>query len=309
MPDIQIADRRLRVSAGSNLLDELLAAGLPINYSCRSGHCQSCLVRSQPGAAPQAAQASLSPAMQAEGWLLACQCNVQQDLHLSLYDPATDGLPAHIEELTQLNALVLRLRVRPARALRFHPGQHLVIWLPCGTARTFSIASQAGSPLLEFHLQQRPGSQFGERLQHLGVGAQCYLGSPSGHLHYQPDWQDRPLLLLSRGTGLAPLQAIARDALQQGHTAGITLWHWQRGEQPCYLQDELEQLAKAHPNLQLALRQRQHFEADLQRLRVPSRRTLALACGSQTFVERLGRPLFMAGLSRTQVLHEVFTRR
>ncbi len=309
MPDIQIADRRLRVPAGSNLLDQLLAAGLPINYSCRSGHCQSCLIRAEPGLAPAAAQASLSPAMQAEGWLLACQCAVQQDLRLSLYDPASDGLPAQIEELTPLTAGVLRLRVRPARALRFHPGQHLVIWLPCGTARTFSIASQTDRLILEFHLQQRPGGQFGERLLQLGVGAQCYLGSPSGHLHYQPDWQDRPLLLLARGTGLAPLQAIAQDALQQGHTAGITLWHWQRGEQPCYLQEELDQLAKAHTNLQLELRQQDHLETDLRRLRVPSRRTLALACGSQAFVEQLGRPLFMAGLGRAQVLHEVFTQR
>lgn len=309
MFEIHIADRCLDAPAGSNLLDQLLQAGLPISYSCRSGHCQSCLIKAEPGTLPDAAQAPLPAPMQAEGWLLACQCPVEQDLHLRLYDPASDGLPAQIEELTQLAAGVLRLRLRPARPLRFHPGQHLVIWLPCGTARTFSIASQTDSPTLEFHLQQHAGGQFCQRLLQMGVGGQCHLGNASGHLHYQPDWQDRPLLLLARGTGLAPLQAIARDALQQGHSAGITLWHWQRGDEPCYLKDELQALAQLHPGMQLQLRQQQHFESNLRSLRAPSRRTLALLCGSSAFVEQLGKPLFMAGLGRAQILDEVFTRR
>ncbi|MEB3735370.1 2Fe-2S iron-sulfur cluster-binding protein [Halopseudomonas pachastrellae] len=247
MFEIHIADRCLDAPAGSNLLDQLLQAGLPISYSCRSGHCQSCLIKAEPGTLPDAAQAPLPAPMQAEGWLLACQCPVEQDLHLRLYDPASDGLPAQIEELTQLAAGVLRLRLRPARPLRFHPGQHLVIWLPCGTARTFSIASQTDSPTLEFHLQQHAGGQFCHRLLKMGVGGQCHLGNASGHLHYQPDWQDRPLLLLARGTGLAPLQAIARDALQQGHSAGITLWHWQRGDEPCYLKTSSKRWPSSTP--------------------------------------------------------------
>lgn len=309
MFEIHVAGRCLHAPAGSNLLDQLLQAGLPISYSCRSGHCQSCLVRAEHHAVPDQARAPLSPALQAEGWLLACQCPVQQDLHLRLYDPAKDGLPAQIEALTALAAGVLRLRVRPARALRFHPGQHLVIWLPCGTARTFSIASQTDSPILEFHVQQRAGSQFCERLLQLGVGAPCHLGNASGHLYYQADWQDRPLLLLARGTGLTPLQAIARDALHQGHEAGITLWHWQRGEAPCYLQEELDALAQAYPSVHVQLRQQQQLDDDLRRLKAPSRRALALVCGASAFVEQLGRPLFLAGLGRGQVLHEVFAKR
>ncbi|HCB42719.1 MAG TPA: iron-sulfur-binding ferredoxin reductase, partial [Pseudomonas sp.] len=71
MFEIHIADRCLDAPAGSNLLDQLLQAGLPISYSCRSGHCQSCLIKAEPGTVPDAAQAPLPAPMQAEGWLLA----------------------------------------------------------------------------------------------------------------------------------------------------------------------------------------------------------------------------------------------
>ncbi len=70
-----------------------------------------------------------------------------------------------------------------------------------------------------------------------------------------------------------------------------------------------QMMAQSHPGMQLQLRQQHDQETDLRGLRVPSRRALALLCGSSAFVEQLGKPLFMAGLGRAQILDEVFTRR
>jgi ferredoxin-NADP reductase/ferredoxin len=309
MPEIRIRGRCLNAAAGSNLLDVLRQADLPVNWSCRAGQCHSCLIQNLNRADVSPAQQGLSPEQQANGWLLACQCRVEQDLDLHLHDPASDSLPATIEHLETLPGQVIRLQLKPARAIRYQAGQHLVIWLSADLARTFSLASLPGEPLLEFHLQEREGSAFCQALRTLPTGATCYLGAPSGHLGYDPEWHNQPLLLLASGTGLAPLQAIARNALAAGHNAPIQLRHWQRAGAPCYLQAELEHLAAQHPHLHLQLRSHSELEADLRQLKPPGRGTRALICGSPAFVERLRKPLFMAGLSGRQVLDEAFLSR
>lgn len=309
MPELRIKDQQIPVDSGSNLLDALRGAGLPINWSCRAGHCHSCLVQSLGSADLHLAQQGLSPRQQADGWLLACQCRVEQDLQLHLHDPATDGLPATITGLQELPGNILRLQLRPSRALRYQAGQHLLIWLDAALARTFSLASAPDDPLLEFHIQDREGSAFCRTLRAMAVGDTCHLGAASGHLHYDPAWHDTPLLLLGAGTGLAPLQAIARQALAAGHQAPIQLWHWQRGADHCYLEPALRQLAATHPQLQLHLRPRSELASDLRSVKLPGRHSLALVCGSPGFVEQLRKPLFLAGLPGRSILDEAFLSR
>ncbi|MFD1699610.1 iron-sulfur-binding ferredoxin reductase [Halopseudomonas phragmitis] len=310
MPELRIGPQRLQVASGSNLLDELLADGQPVAWSCRSGHCQSCLVQAQPGQAPEAACSELDPEQQAQGWLLACQCQVRQDMDLHLLDPAQDGLPAQISRMEYLAENILLLGLHPERPLRYQAGQHLSLWLDAELARPYSIASLPGEPELQFHLALKAQGQFSQRIQRMNIGERIYLGRANGHCHYQSDWQDRPLLLLGRGTGLSPLQAVARDALKHGHRAAIELWHWHPESGDCYLRSELEKLAQAHPQtLRLHLHPQSQLSSDMASLRLASRHTLALVCGHPEFVEQWRKPLFMAGLPRRQVFDEAFVSR
>lgn len=309
MPDIYLGGQRFNAAPGSNLLDTLLDQGVQIPWSCRSGHCQSCLIQARPEEAPGPAQATLSLQQQQAGWLLACQCPIQQDMHLSLHDPATDGLPARITHMQMLQGEILLLRLHPDRPLRFRAGQHLVIWLDASLGRPYSIASLPADGELEFHLRLHRDGAFSRTIRQRQVGDTLYLGAPAGHFHYDAAWQDTPLLLLGRGTGLAPLQAIARDALQAGHAAPISLWHWSPPETGCYLAEPLEALASAHPQLVLHLRSSAELASDLTQLRLASRKTLALLCGQPAFVEQWRKPLFMAGLPGRQILDEAFISR
>ena len=308
MPEIWIDESCIQAGSGDNLLDTLLAAGHRVPWSCRSGHCQTCLVQALDGQVPEQATAGLAAEQRQSAWLLACQCAVAGDLRIKLHDPARDGLGARITEMQFAGDDVLLLRLRPDRPVRFQPGQHAVIWLDSELGRPYSIASQAGDSHLSFHIRLHPGGAFSTRIQTLQPGDTLYLGAPGGHFHYDPDWQDKPLLLLAAGTGLAPLQAIARHALAGGHQAPIDLYHWD-GEHGCYLKPALEELANAHPELRLHLRARTELAADLTQLKLASRATLALVCGPPAFVEQLRRPLFMAGLPGRQILDEAFLSR
>ncbi|MFN3581516.1 MAG: 2Fe-2S iron-sulfur cluster-binding protein [Pseudomonas sp.] len=308
MPELFLGKQQLHAEQDENLLDCLLRQGQRIPWSCRAGQCQSCLIQARPGEAPESATRQLQPEQQQQGWLLACQCAVQGDMHLHLHDPARDGLPAQITRMDFVEDILI-LRLQPTKALRFKPGQHLLLWLDGGLGRPYSIASQPAEQDISFHLRLHPQGAFSQRIRECRVGDTLHLGAPSGHLHYDPLWHDTPLLLLASGTGLAPLQAIAREALESGHNAPIALWHWSRTGQACYLEQPLQELAAQHPLLQLNLLQGNDPAPDLKALRLASRKTMALLCGHPAFVEQLRKPLFMAGLSGRQILDEAFISR
>ncbi|SDU11709.1 2Fe-2S iron-sulfur cluster-binding protein [Halopseudomonas salegens] len=307
MPEIKLADRQISLPPGSNLLDGLLAAGAQVPYSCRSGHCQTCLLQNHQALADDdPACCNLSPEQRAAGWLLACQCQVTQDLDLHPFDPRHSAVPALITGQTRLADDVLELRLRPRGLLRYFAGQHATLWLDEHLGRSYSIASLPDQGELHFHVRLYPHGAFSQRIQRMDNGQTIYLSNVAGNCHYDPDWHDRPLLLLARGTAVGMLQAIARDALKQGHSAGITLIVWQRSEDSGYWQQSLQSWANQHPTVTYLTTTDAEGDRLLRRRGLVARNTMALVCGSPAFVERQRKPLFMNGLARRQILDEAF---
>lgn len=308
MPDITAAGRSWSVAPGSNLLDALNDAGLRVPYSCRSGSCHACLVRCSGGEPLDQRPGALGEALREQGWRLACQCRVVDDLQIELFDPARDGLPARVQALDWLSPTVLRLRLLPERPLRYAAGQHLVLWTAAGVARPYSLASLPGEePWLEFHLDCRQSGAFSDVARLLQPGDPLRLGElRGGALHYDPDWSQRPLWLLAAGTGLAPLWGVLREALRQHHQGEIQVIHVAHDAAGHYLAEPLRALAAAHPQLQLQLPAASEQAAVLAELRLVSRQTLALLCGSPASVEAFARRLFLIGVPRNQVLADVF---
>lgn len=309
MPEITHGAVTWTVPTGSNLLDALNACGLNVPYSCRAGSCQACLVRCLTGEPEDALPDALDPALRLKGWRLACQCAVTDDIRVSLFDPVSEGLPAVVHGLDWLNDEVLRLRLVPERPLRYQAGQHLVLWTEEGVARPYSLASiPAEDSWLEFHIDCRRPGAFSEAARTLGVGNRLRLGQlHSGALHYDPSWQHRPLLLMASGTGLAPLWGILREALGQQHKGSIRLLHVCRGES--YLQAALTTLVEGYENLAVDVSSPEQLPNSLQAVRLASRQTLALICGSNDFVDACAKRMFMLGLPRGQVFSDAFIAR
>jgi len=311
MPELCVGERCWTVPAGSNLLDALNGGGCSVPYSCRAGSCHACLVRCLDGEPGDALPGALSADKREQGWRLACQCQVEGDLRVAVFDPQHDGLPARVGEVQWLSAEVLRLRLQPERPLRYQAGQHLVLWSAQGVARPYSLASLPGEePFLEFHLDCRQPGAFCDEARQLQAGDAVRLGElRGGALHYDADWQERPLWLLAAGTGLGPLWGIVREALRQEHHGPIRLLHLAHDDQGHYLADELAALAARHPQLQVELLTSQTLPQALAVLRLQFRQTIALACGSPASVEQFARRLFLAGLPRNQLFADTFTGR
>jgi NAD(P)H-flavin reductase/ferredoxin len=311
MPELTVAARRWSVAAGSNLLDALNAEGLAVPYSCRAGSCHACLVRCLRGEPEDFNPSALEPAKREQGWRLACQCRVVDDLTVAVFDPVNDGVGAEVTECDWLSPTVLRLRLVPERALRYQAGQHLVLWTAGGIARPYSLASLPQEDrFLEFHLDCRQPGAFSDAARQLQAGSPLRLGElRGGALHYDPDWQGQPLWLLAAGTGLAPLWGLLREALRQEHQGPIRLVHVAANSAEHYLAPALRELADRHPQLQVELLGADQLPAALVSWRLLSRQTVALVCGSPASVEHFSRRLFLMGLPRNQLLADVFVGR
>jgi NAD(P)H-flavin reductase/ferredoxin len=308
MPELSVGHQRWTVATGSNLLDALNEAGFEIPYSCRAGSCHACLVRCLAGEPQDRKPDALNASKREQGWRLACQCQVAEDLQVAVFDPQGDGVSARVIGCDWLSAHVLRLRLVPERDLRYQAGQHLVLWTGAAdaarVARPYSLASIAQEEaFLEFHLDCRRPGAFIDQARQLKPGDTLQLGElRGGALHYDPEWQARPLWLLAAGTGLAPLWGILREALRQGHQGPIWLLHMADEH---YLSEPLSELSGQFAQLKV----QQLPAGEPPPLRLASRQTIALVCGSPISVEEFSRRLFLAGLPRGQLLADVFVGR
>lgn len=311
MPELTVGSRRWSVAPASNLLDALNQAGVAVPYSCRSGSCHACLVHCVQGLPSDSRPDALSDEQRRRGWRLACQCQVVEDLQVETFDPLRDGLPAQVVGLDWLSPTVLRLRLQPERPLRYRAGQHLVLWTASQIARPYSLASLPEEDrFLEFHLDCRHPGQFSDAARQLQLGDPIRLGElRGGALHYDPDWQQRPLWLLASGTGLAPLFGVLREALRQDHQGPIRIIHLAHDATEHYLAKPLAALAANRSQLSVELWQGAQLTTALAQLRLVSRQTQALLCGHPDSVDAFARRLYLAGLPRNQLLADVFLRR
>lgn len=305
MPDLRAGGRQWSVASGSNLLDALNGAGLTVPYSCRAGSCHACLVRCIRGQPQDAQPEALDVRKREQGWRLACQCRVVDDLDVEVFDPSRDGSPARVSQCDWLSPSVLRLRLEPERPFRYRAGQHVVLWTASGVARPYSLASVPGEdPALEFHIDCGKPGAFVDVARTLAPGDVIRLGElRGGALHYDPDWQERPLWLFAAGTGLGPLWGILREALNAGHQGPIRVMHVAREH---YLAEPLQALATEHAQLQVERVDAEQAQTALAGVRLTSRQTVALVCGSPASVEQFSKRLFIAGLPRGQLLADVF---
>jgi NAD(P)H-flavin reductase/ferredoxin len=247
MARVRYAGEEYELKFGESVLDCLLRSGVSISYSCRSGVCQSCLVKATKGTVPEQAQAGLKDTLRAQGYFLACRCEPDDDLAVAQGED--QRVAARIRRVENLGSNVLRLRIEPISGFDYRAGQYISLFRDDGLARSYSLASLPHERELELHVRLIPGGAMSEWLRReAGPDTPVAIQGPAGNCFYFAGEPDQPLLLAGTGTGLAPLYGIARDALGQGHRGPVWLFHGAPDPGGLYLQDELWTLAARHAN-------------------------------------------------------------
>lgn len=319
MVDIGYKDGHHACQTGESVLDCLTRDGVEVASSCRTGVCQSCLMKVVEGPVPQGAQTGLKPSWQRLGLILACQARPVEPLTVDEPGAAVASVDAALVERRwpAPDVVVLRLRVEAPTEAR--AGQYFSLVRPDGVSRPYSLASVPGAEgEVELHVRVLEDGLMSRYLAHdLEPGQSVALRGPHGECFYVEGSPEQPLLLVGTGTGLAPLLGIARDALGQGHTGPIHLIHGARSLAGLYGRQELEALAARHANLTVTLSALEGHDPGVRQEPI-AQVVKALGslgghrvflCGAPDMVRALRRQCFMAGASMAAIHADAFLTR
>ena len=234
----------------SSILDCLTAQGVPVPSSCRSGVCQTCMMRVVEGEVPEKAKAGLKPTLAAQNYFLACSCYPENDVEVVLPEAGLGKLEARVTSVEYLNGDILGIRLKPSRLFEYKAGQFINLFKDEITARCYSLASvPALDEELFLNVRKVPsGLVSGWVFSSLKVGDAITISEASGDCFYVPGNSEQDILLIATGSGLAPLYGIIRDALLSGHQGKFSLYHGSYNTDGFYLVEELRRLTQTHPN-------------------------------------------------------------
>ena len=212
------ADCEFNAEPGVTLLDAASAAAIQLPYSCKTGRCGTCKCRVVSGSTRALApESGLTPAEQADGWILSCVRSAETDLVIeaetlgSIHLPEPKTLPCKISLLDRLAPDVLRvgLRLPPTQAFDYLPGQYIELIGRDGLRRSFSLATAAATgAALELHIRAIDGGAMSRYLFDTAkVGDLLRLRGPLGTFFLR-DIAGRDLYFLATGTGIAPVKAM-----------------------------------------------------------------------------------------------------
>ncbi len=233
-----------------SVLETLTAQGVHIPHSCGSGVCHTCMMQAVKGKVPPRAQEGLKATLVAQEYFLACVCSPEEDLEITLPKDGIQKIEARVSAIEYLNPEVLGIRLRPAESFDYKAGQFITLFKDEDTSRCYSLASVPSlDDELFLNVRKIPGGLVtGWISTHLRAGDTISISQATGDCFYVPGRAEQEILLIGTGSGLAPLYGIVRDALLNGHTGRIKLYHGNYNAAGFYLVNELRKIERIHPN-------------------------------------------------------------
>jgi ferredoxin-NADP reductase len=118
--------------------------------------------------------------------------------------------------------------------------------------RCYSLASAAGADrTLELTVRAHPdGLVSNFLLERAAAGLTVGLSQAEGEFHL-PEERPEAVLLISGGSGITPVMSMLRTLCAEGHSGPIGFLHYAPDPERAIYREELERLAKSHPNLRL----------------------------------------------------------
>ncbi len=252
-------DRILQVPAGANLLDTLRANDVPISYSCMAGRCGTCRCKVVSGSVIETGRESKLTNPAEGDYVLACTSVLTENCAIEIPEP--DEIVIHpariikatVASITDATHDIKIIRLKPAKPLSFSPGQYATLQFTPDHIRPYSMAGLSTDDELEFHVRHVPdGRVTGYLFNQLKVGDAVRVSGPLGTAYLRTR-HEGPMLCVAGGTGLAPIFAIVRGAIEAGMNQPIHLYFGVRSPQDLYGLEQLRALQAALPSLKLQI--------------------------------------------------------
>jgi len=320
VPNITYQGKAYSGLPDETVLDTMRRNGIEVPFSCRAGDCQTCMLLCKKGEITERSQNKLKPALKSLNYFLACQCQPEQDIEVSLPDDEDVYISARCVGKQQLSPTVWRFQLETAVPMFYHAGQFVNLKHKAGWVRSYSLASlPAEDEHLEIQVRRMPDGQMSHWLiDEFDVGMHIELEGPNGHCIYTDGQADKPILMVGTGTGLAPLVGILRDALHQGHSGPIHLYHGTRNPEEIYLHDELTEIDRQYENVHyhacvsgdnVAAGMQAGRASDIAMQDHPDLKAYRIfLCGLPAMVRGMRKNAFLAGAAMPNISADAFTK-
>jgi len=256
---IKDRDETFQVEMGRTILETALTTGVDYPHGCRSGNCGACKSVLHEGEVEMSpfSEFALSAEEKERGLVLACRSVPWSDCVISPVDQdevvahASRRLNCKVSQIIQAthDIRIIRLQIESGGPYDFSPGQYAEVTFGDLPPRDFSMASQPGTDVVEFHIRLVPGGAVSPFISEtLEVGDEVKVNGPLGTAYYREN-HSGPIIAAAGGSGLAPIKSIVDAALANGARQDIHLYFGVRDERDLYLEDYFDSLTKDHPNL------------------------------------------------------------
>lgn len=203
----------------------------------------------------------------------------------------------------------------------YKPGQHLPIEIEIDGERVSRRYTLSSSPTradrLSISVKRIAGGRVSNWLaEHFQVGDVLSCHNPDGAFHLQENHQS-PTLLLSAGSGVAPMMSMLRYLADKQCLNDVVFYHQCSTEADIPYRDELVQLEREHKGLTLLLSLTQPatdwfgLKGRLSAMHLKQVRELdsreAFVCGPDGFMQQAKKLLMESGLDESQYHQEMFT--
>lgn len=211
-----VSGREFNQIDGKSILESAEAAGINLQYSCRTGRCSSCKCKLIGGITDTINdELGLSKSEKDEGYILSCVRYAKDDIEIQVDDlgdiklPKAKTIPCKISNLNLLSNDVMQLflRIPPSMEFNFLPGQYINLISPTGIKRSYSIANNFQDNLIEMHIKKVPKGKFSEYLfNEANENDLLRLNGPHGTFFLREN--TKGIIFLATGTGIAPIKSI-----------------------------------------------------------------------------------------------------
>lgn len=201
--------KRIRAAEGQTVLDAALAGRVVIPHDCSTGQCNTCRVRLYAGEVDD-------QGTRRGDTVLACRTTLTGEAVIEFDDvPPVVKRPGIVTEVTELTADIVQVVVTLRQRLDYLPGQYVKLTFKGLPERDYSPTLRGdGSAELDelvFHIRREPRGAVSQQIgRSIRVGTSALARGPFGNAYHRRG--AGRLLLLSTGTGWAPIWAIARAA-------------------------------------------------------------------------------------------------
>jgi ferredoxin-NAD(P)+ reductase (naphthalene dioxygenase ferredoxin-specific) len=245
------------VGADETIVEAATRQDIAYPFSCHSGTCGTCKSSLVSGRVTMLdySKFTLTDEERAAGRILACCAIPESDCEIALLADA-NPIPARrlrcrlvsIEQGTH-DIKILKLMPAGGTPISFLAGQFADLTFPGLPARSYSMASPPGQPLLEFHVRLTPGGQVSPFVHFaLAAGEVVELNGPLGTSYLRED-HTGPVIALAGGSGLGPIKSIIDAIFVKKSTAPIHFYFGVRDERDLYYAQHFQDLAQRFPNL------------------------------------------------------------